>query len=79
MMAEIIKDLTAIKNTSEVTTKHVLSRAKKIEAQRFQKTMLGNLKDNKEFDMIMKQNAKQGQTNTLQKDRQPPKKENPTL
>ena len=41
--------------------------------------MIGNLRDNKEFDMMMKQNAKQSQTNTLQKGRQPPKKENPTL
>ena len=53
-MDELIKELTAIKNISEVTNKQVLSRAKEIETKKFQKAMLDSLKDNKESNMVSK-------------------------
>ena len=52
MMAEITKELTAMKNMSKVTIKYALAWAKWIEAQRSQKAMLYSLTDNKEFDTV---------------------------
>ena len=60
MMAEIIKEPTAIKVTSEVTSELVLSCAKKIEPQQSQKGMLDSLKDSREFDMIGKTKCRAG-------------------
>ena len=44
MMAEIIKELTTIKNTTEIISKKKLSLAKWIEAQRSQEAILDRLK-----------------------------------
>ena len=54
MMAKIIKELTAIKDSSEITSEKVLSWVKRIAAQRSKKAMLDSPKDNKEFDIVGK-------------------------
>ena len=52
MMAEIIKDLTIIKDTSEVTSNECYHRQKSIKAQWSQKATLDCLSDGQEFDMV---------------------------
>ena len=51
MMAEIIKDSTTIRKTSDMTSEQVPVWAKRVKAQRTQKAMLMSIQDNKEFDM----------------------------
>ena len=51
MIAEIIKELTTIKDTIDITSNWVLSWIKYIEAQWSEKAMLDSMKDIKEFDM----------------------------
>ena len=48
MMAEIVKELTVIKNTNEITNEHGLTLAKSVEAQR---AMLMNIQE-RDFNMI---------------------------
>ena len=48
--AEIIKDLTTLKDTSEVTSKQVLILTQRVEAQKIQKTLLDSSRVAKEFD-----------------------------
>ena len=52
MASQIIKELTAIKNTNKVTNEQVLLWAEQKEAQRSLEAVLDSLKDNKEFNTI---------------------------
>ena len=47
MIMKVIKELTAIKDASELTSEQVLALVKCTEEQRFQKVMLNSVKDNK--------------------------------
>ena len=63
MITEIIRELTVIKRTNEITIKQVLSWAKTAEAQRAQKVILDVTKQNREFNLIM-QSGKHGSDNS---------------
>ena len=52
MMTKVIRELTAMKTTSEITSEQVLCWAKRIEAQRVQKAMLETKKESKDFDTV---------------------------
>ena len=53
MTAEIIRELTVIKDTREVTIQQVLFLTKRIEVQQPLKAMLQSLKETKDFNMIL--------------------------
>ena len=59
MMTEIIKELTAIKRTNEITSDHVLNWAERENVQRVQKAILDTTKESLEFDMIRKSKKKE--------------------
>ena len=52
MACEIIKDLTTIKKTSEVTREEILTWAKRLEVQRWKKAVLATIQETRDFDMI---------------------------
>ena len=54
MATEKGKELTVIKDISEITSKHVLSWAKRMERQESQKAILESLNETKDFDMLRK-------------------------
>ena len=54
MTADIIREMTFLKDMSKVRSDEVLLWPKKIEAQQSQKAMLESLKEMKEFNMIVK-------------------------
>ena len=52
MLGEIILELTKIKENKKITSKNVLSWAKKIKVQRAQSTIMNSLTEAKEFNKI---------------------------
>ena len=67
MTAEIINELAVLKDLSEVTSEQVLLWAMGTEAQKSSKAILGNVKEMKEFDMLIKKSknkTEQRQTST---------------
>ena len=54
MTAEIMKELTIIKEHSKIITEQILSWVKRIEVQHSQKSMLENSKETKDFKIIRK-------------------------
>ena len=50
-----MKELTALKDTREVNSEQVLMWAQRVEADRAQKEMLDNIRDEKEFDSAKRQ------------------------
>ena len=52
IIEEIIKELTALKDTSEVSSERVLMRAQYIEEQRGKKEVFDSIRDEKEFDSV---------------------------
>ena len=58
-MAEIIKELTTIQKTSDISSEQLLEWAKRVKAQRAQRAILTNIQENKKFDTIrcMRQNS----------------------
>ena len=76
MMTKIIKELTAIMNTSKATIEEVLSWEKEIEAQRSQKAMLDSLNYNAEFGMISQTKCKMEPDHYIENQTGTPKKRN---
>ena len=62
MIAEIIKELTAWKDTSEANSKQVLMQAQRVETNRAQKEMLDNSRDTKVFHSVRRVRQKDGNT-----------------
>ena len=56
--AEKIKELTALKDTSGVSSEQVLISAQRVEVQRLQKAVLDNIRD---FDLIRRNRKKTGE------------------
>ena len=52
MMTAVIKDITPIKGTNEITSEQVLSGAQRNEAQRAQKAILDTIMKDKEFETL---------------------------
>ena len=52
MITQIIRELTAIKRTNEITSEQVLFWSRRVQVQRAQKVYMGATKDNKEFNAI---------------------------
>ena len=52
IIVEIIKELTALKDTSDMSNKDVLMWAQRSEPQHVQKEVLDNMKNKKEFDLV---------------------------
>ena len=52
MLYNIIRKLTAIKNTNEITRKQLLLWARRVGAQRVHKTFIEATKENKRFDAM---------------------------
>ena len=52
-MIEIMKELTIVKKTVEITSKQVLAWASRVKAQEAQKALTEATKDNKEFDTMI--------------------------
>ena len=52
MMTEIMRGLTAVRNTNEITSEHILCWARRVRVQRVQKAILDVKKGSKEFDAI---------------------------
>ena len=50
--AEIIKELTALKDTTEVSSEKVLILVQRVETPREQRAVLDNIRDAKDFDSI---------------------------
>ena len=65
IITEIIKELTTIKKTNEITGDQMLSWTKRVEAQTAQKAILYITKESRESDIIKK--AKENCDNTKQK------------
>ena len=60
IIAKIIKELTALKDTSKVSSEEVLMWTLRVGVQRAQKTVLENIRDVKEFDTIRNDRQKPG-------------------
>ena len=52
MLAEIIRELTKIRENTEITHENVLCLAKRVEAQRAQSAIMNSLTEAKEFDKL---------------------------
>ena len=50
IMTEIIRELTTIEKTNEITSEQILAWTRRVEAQRAQKVLIAVIKENKEFD-----------------------------
>ena len=52
MLGKIIKELTTTKGNDTITSENILSRAKRVEAQRAQSAVMSTITETKEFDKI---------------------------
>ena len=52
MTTEILRELTAIKKTNEITSEQVLSWARRVKVKRAQKALIEATKDRKEFNAM---------------------------
>ena len=54
MLGEIIQELTKIHENEKITSRNVLSWAKRVKVQRAQSTIMNSLTEVKEFDKLKK-------------------------
>ena len=67
MTSEIIKELTSLRKTNDVTNKQFLTWAKNIKEWRVQKEMLSNVHDNKNVDIAKCVKKKQSKMRAVHK------------